>query len=178
MCGANTGSLGLRTNAASRIHDSFRPVPLLKSQPSCCTSDKTTPWLNGRGTVENTTASSNCMHNQDTIATLLRESALLKASSSLPSLTSLVSSIVGSRDSSRCCKDSTYIHHVPINTLTCPPQISSHEPSKHSTISHHQIWKMPCLYFKHDYSCETYAWTFSSLKRMKQMYVMRKSANH
>jgi hypothetical protein len=123
MCGANTGSLGLRTNAASRIHDSFRPVSLLKSQPSCCTSDKTTPWLNGRGTVENTTASSNCMHNQDTIATLLRESALLKASSSLPSLTSLVSSIVGSRDSSRCCKDSTYIHHVPFNTLTCPPQV-------------------------------------------------------
>jgi hypothetical protein len=64
MCGANTGSLGLRTNAASRIHDSFRPVPLLKSQPSCCTSDKTTPWLNGRGTVENTTASSNCQEKQ------------------------------------------------------------------------------------------------------------------
>ncbi len=66
MCGASTGSLGLRANAASRIHESLRPVSLLKSQPSCCTSDKTTPWLNGKGTVEKTTVSSSCQEKKPT----------------------------------------------------------------------------------------------------------------
>jgi hypothetical protein len=47
------------------------------------------------------------MQSQETTATSLRESALLKASSSLPSFKSLESSIVGSNDSSRCCKEST-----------------------------------------------------------------------
>lgn len=42
------------------------------------------------------------------MATSLRDSALLNASSSLCSLTSLDNSMVGSRDSSRCCNDRTY----------------------------------------------------------------------
>ena len=65
---------------------SLRDIPLLQKQEICT-----------------------CMQCQEKAATSLRESTLLKASSSLPSFKSLESSIVGSNDSWRCCKESSCI---------------------------------------------------------------------
>lgn len=52
-CSAIMGSVGFMADTTSLIHDSFRLVSLLMSQASCWSSERSTPWLNGRGFIDN-----------------------------------------------------------------------------------------------------------------------------
>mmetsp|Transcript_6170 Transcript_6170/g.22677 ORF Transcript_6170/g.22677 Transcript_6170/m.22677 type:complete len:232 (+) Transcript_6170:2877-3572(+) len=99
---ATSGSSGLSSSTASRIHCSFSAVAAPSSCPNCCTSDSSTPWESLQMPESKMSAGSTCWQSQTTICTSPRQSALLKASSYSLFCNSSSSSIVAAR-TTPCC---------------------------------------------------------------------------
>lgn len=121
-CTMIIGSLGFMADSTSLIQLSFWPVSVLISHDNCCRSERSTPWLKGRGCEDKSPGKSTwhktpqndqdqttechhhkcrCKqhtweHNHDTIDTSLLCNAAVNASPYLCSPNSLDNSLVGS----------------------------------------------------------------------------------